>query len=87
MISLEEQIAQYDAQKAQKVPKEILDTMQKATMAMKIENIEKNALKSGDIMPNFTLKNHLQQEREFYDYLEKNTGGTKFLQGRVVPLL
>jgi peroxiredoxin len=85
MTTLKEQIAHYDAQKAQKVPKEILDTMQKATLALQIENLEENALKSGDIMPNFTLKNHLQKERKFYDYLAKTPVVLSFYRGGWCP--
>ena len=85
MISLKEQIAEYDRTKAQKVPEEILNIMEKATLALKLENLEKNALKTGDIMPNFTLINHLQVEKVFYDYLEKSPVVLSFYRGGWCP--
>ena len=57
MSTLKDAIAAYDAAKAENVPADILATMNGATVDLVAAEIDKQALKTGDSVPSFTLPN------------------------------
>ena len=58
MIQLREEIAKYDRNKAEQVPADILTVMDQATLDLRATGIENNTVKTNDIAPEFSLKNH-----------------------------
>ncbi|MDD2382700.1 MAG: peroxiredoxin-like family protein [Sulfurospirillaceae bacterium] len=57
MSRLEEKIKEYQASFRQKVPEELQKTMIQATNTLKDTRISDQALKTGDVVQNFTLQN------------------------------
>ncbi|MBD3610777.1 MAG: AhpC/TSA family protein [Gammaproteobacteria bacterium] len=56
-MTLLAKINAYEEVKKQKVPEEILNTMDRATDELKATDLENQGLKAGDIAPDFTLSN------------------------------
>ena len=69
MSDLREKIAEYDAAKAKRVPADVLQTMADATSQLEALGIVDRSLKAGDRIPDFTLPNHLGQERRISELL------------------
>jgi len=69
MGPLENAIDSYNAKKAETVPTEILHVMARSTAELKASGIEKRALKVGDPMPDFELRNQHGERRRLWDYL------------------
>jgi peroxiredoxin len=72
MANLKAAIDAYNTTKKEKVPAEILAIMDAATDALKASGIEGRALKTGDLMPNFTLPNQNGEGRTLSDYLTRS---------------
>jgi len=72
MGALTEAIDAYDAQKREKLPGEILETMAGATSELKALGIEERSLRAGDPMPDFRLPNQKGELRRFSDYLAES---------------
>ena len=69
MSTLKENIDTYNAAKQERLPAEILDTMARCTEDLKLEGIEKRALRTGDRMPDFELPNQHGEMKRLSDYL------------------
>lgn len=72
MGNLQQSIDAYNAEKAAKVPNQVLATMAGATEALKASGIENRALKTGDRMPDFELRNQHGAPRRFSDCLAQS---------------
>jgi peroxiredoxin len=72
MGDLKEQIDAYNAAKKEKVPADILATMDRCTQDLKDSGIEDRALRTGDIMPDFELPNQNGERRRLADYLAES---------------
>ena len=72
MSTLKENIDAYNAAKQERLPAEILDTMAQSTEDLKLEGIEKRALRAGDRMPDFALPNQHGETRQLSDYLSRS---------------
>ena len=72
MGALKETIAAYDAATQEKVPAEILATMDQATQELKRSGIEDRALRTSDTVPDFELPNQHGERRRLSDYLAKS---------------
>ncbi len=69
MSNLRSTIEDYQAGMRGKVPQEVLAVMASATEALKASGIENRALKTGDLMPEFTLRNQNGKSRALSSYL------------------
>ena len=72
MGALTDAIDAYNAEKSQRVPKDILETMAQATAELEASGIEGRAVQTGDRMPDFALPNQQGEQRRFFDYLEES---------------
>ncbi len=72
MGTLAEAIDQYEVQKRERVPGEILDIMARATEGLKAAGIEDRAVGAGDRLPDFELPNQHGDLRRFSDYLNES---------------
>ncbi|WP_031480129.1 peroxiredoxin-like family protein [Maridesulfovibrio frigidus] len=85
MPNLSEQIADYEVEKEKKVPKEILDVMNKATTELKSSGIEEQSLQTGRKAPAFKIKNHLGEERSLSELIESGPVVLSFYRGGWCP--
>lgn len=85
MSRLREQIAEYDAAKAQRVPADTLQTMSEATRELESMGIIDRSLKTGDRVPDFTLNNHHGEPRRLAQLLEKSVVVLSFYRGGWCP--
>jgi peroxiredoxin len=85
MSDLREKIAEYDAAKAKRVPPEVLQTMADATSQLEGLGIVDRSLKAGDRIPDFTLPNHLGQERRIGELLADSVLVLNFYRGGWCP--
>lgn len=85
MKSLKEQIADFNEEKIKRIPKDILDTMNTATIGLKAINLEENTLKTGDKTPDFSLLDHKGTNRAISDYLKESTIVLSFYRGGWCP--
>lgn len=81
MKSLKEQIAEFNVEKAKLIPQDVLATMDRATVDLKALDMEKNCLKTGDMMPEFNLPNHNGENRVMSEYLNNSTIVLSFYRG------
>jgi predicted NACHT family NTPase len=81
MKTLKEQIAEFEQEKAKKIPKNFLDTMNTSILGLKSTGIEASCLKTGDTAPNFTLINHNKEKRSLADYLKTSSVVLNFYRG------
>lgn len=72
MATLRDAIDAYNAEKAKRVPPEILAAMAGATAALKRSGIEDRAPKRGDTMPDFELPNQHGEQRRLSGYLAES---------------
>jgi len=85
MMTLKEQISQYNAEKAKRMPEEVLNTMAAVTMDLKSIGLEDNSLKIGDKIPRFNLPDHNGMDRSFSEYLGKSKIVLSFYRGGWCP--
>lgn len=85
MITLKEQISEYNAEKAKQMPEEVLNTMAAVTMDLKSMELEDNSLKVGDKIPQFNLPDHNGTDRSFSGYLDKSVVVLSFYRGGWCP--
>lgn len=85
MPNLREQIDAYDAEKATRVPAEILETMAQATRDLETAGIVDRSLKTGDRVPDFTLPNHHGEPRQLYALLQQSPVVLNFYRGGWCP--
>ena len=85
MSNLREKIAEYDAAKAKRVPPEVLQTMADATCQLEGLGIVDRSLKAGDRIPDFSLPNHLGQERHIGELLADSVLVLNFYRGGWCP--
>ena len=85
MKMLRENIAEYNEQKAKKVPPDILKTMDRATVTLQERGIADNSLRSGDRAPGFTLPNHKGDRLNLSDMLAESTVVLSFYRGGWCP--
>lgn len=85
MSDLREKIAEYDAAKAKRVPPEVLQTMADATCQLESLGIVDRSLKAGDRIPDFSLPNHLGQERRISELLADSVLVLNFYRGGWCP--
>lgn len=85
MSNLREQIAEYDAAKAERVPAEVLRTMAEATRRLESMGITDRSLKTGDRVPDFALHNHLGEERRLEQLLDESIVVLNFYRGGWCP--
>jgi peroxiredoxin len=85
MNNLEASIAEYNRQKQEKVPAEILDTMAQATVALKQSGIEDNSIKSGMKAPDFSLPNHKGESLSLSGLLADSVVVLSFYRGGWCP--
>lgn len=85
MESLQEQIQQCINAIVKDAPKEIVETMMKATADLKNSGIEDKSLKTGDLAPKFTLKNHKNEECVLTDVLSDSVVVLNFYRGGWCP--
>ncbi|MCP5298417.1 MAG: AhpC/TSA family protein [Chromatiaceae bacterium] len=85
MSNLREKIAEYDAQKAARVPGEILLQMADATARLRALGVADGSIKTGDRAPDFELPNHHGQPRRLYELLERSTVVLNFYRGGWCP--
>jgi peroxiredoxin len=83
--NLREKIAEYDAAKAKRVPPEVLQTMADATCQLEGLGIVDRSLKAGDRIPDFSLPNHLGQERRIGELLADSVLVLNFYRGGWCP--
>lgn len=69
MSLLNNALNEYKNNVKEKVPAEVWQKMIAATEALNKADLVKNALKTGDIFPDFSLKNQHGEARRFADYL------------------
>jgi len=69
---LKDEIDAYDTAKKEKVPADILVTMDQCTQDLKQSDIEDRALRTGDGMPDFDLPNQHGERRRLSDYLAES---------------
>ncbi len=72
MSSLAQKIEEYKVGFREKVPKDIQEKMLLATQKLKMKNISQNSLKTGDRLPNFSLKDGEGKEIDFGIFLKNN---------------
>jgi len=85
MSDLREKIAEYDAAKAERVPAEVLQTMAGATQQLVDLGIADRSLKTGDRVPDFTLPNHLGEQRRMSELLAQSVVVLNFYRGGWCP--
>ncbi len=85
MAALKETIARYDEQKKQKVPAEILQMMDQATLDLERAGISDHSVKSGDRVPAFCLPNHKGEMQDLNALLERGTLVLSFYRGGWCP--
>ena len=85
MSDLREKIAEYEAEKAKRVPAAVLDTMAEATCQLEGLGIVDRSLKAGDRIPDFTLPNHLGQQRRIGELLAGSVLVLNFYRGGWCP--
>jgi len=69
MDFLKSEIAAYKAAMKDKVPDGVRAIMAQCTTEIKESGIERRALKTGDMMPDFELNNQYNELRRLSDYL------------------
>lgn len=85
MTNLAEHIAEYEEQKKQRVPADILEVMDETTDELKQTGIENSAIKTGDTAPSFSLLNHLEEERSLDALLKGGPIVLSFYRGGWCP--
>ena len=85
MTTLKQEIDAYNAAKKERVPGEILATMDQCTEELKLENIEGRALSTGDTMPDFELPDQNGEMRRLSDYLAKSNVVLNIYRGGWCP--
>ena len=85
MITLKEQISEYNTEKAKQMPEEVLNTMAAVTVDLKSMSLEDNSLKVGDKIPHFNLPDHNGTDRSLSGYLEKSVVVLSFYRGGWCP--
>lgn len=81
MTTLTEQLEAVQKGAAERVPADALDTMAKATQDLKDSGIEGKALQTGEAAPDFTLRNHLNEDRQLSRMLESGPLVVSFYRG------
>lgn len=85
MTTLTEYIAAYEEEKAKRVPANILEIMDQATVDLKKSGIENIVAKAGDKAPDFSLPNHNGEERELSELLKGAPLVVSFYRGGWCP--
>jgi peroxiredoxin len=85
MKLLIDEIAEYDVQKKEQVPSDILQIMDQATKDLKSAGVENNALKTHDTAVDFSLKNHIGKSKSLKDYLDASIVILSFYRGGWCP--
>lgn len=85
MSNLTHQIAAYEEEKKQRVPKDILRVMDETTAALKESGIENVVVKEGEKAPEFSLPNHHGEERTLSGLLENGPLVMSFYRGGWCP--
>jgi len=85
MITLKEQISEYNTEKAKQMPAEILNTMAAVTVDLKSMKLEDNSLKVGEKIPQFNLPDHNGTDRSLSGYLDKSAVVLSFYRGGWCP--
>lgn len=85
MRRLEEEIAAYEEEKKQRVPETILKVMDDATTDLKQTGQEDVVVKVGEKAPEFSLPNHLGEERTLTGLLAESTLVISFYRGGWCP--
>jgi peroxiredoxin len=85
MGALKDEIDAYNAAKLEKVPADVLATMDQATEELKQSGIEDRAFKTGDTMPDFELPNQHGERRRLSDYLAKSSVVLNIYRGGWCP--
>lgn len=81
MSALSEQLDAIRAQSAERIPADTLSVMQGVTQELKESGIEDRAVKAGAKAPDFTLKNHLNEERTLSGLLDSGPVVLSFYRG------
>jgi len=82
---LREKIAEYDAEKARRVPAEVLQTMAGATAQLAAMGVADRSLRTGDQVPDFELPNHNGQPRRLSRMLRDGVVVLNFYRGGWCP--
>lgn len=85
MSKLQTSIDEYNAAKKEKMPAEVLDAMARATADLKQTGIENQALRKGDLIPDFSLPNQHGEMRRFADFLKESTVVLNIYRGGWCP--
>ena len=85
MTMLSQRIAEYEEEKAKKVPPEVLETMDRATESLRERGIDDHSLRAGDRAPEFTLPNHKGESLGLSDLLDGSTLVLSFYRGGWCP--
>ena len=85
MPTLAEQIADYDAAKAKRVPRPVLEQMAAATATLEHSGIVDRSLRAGDTAPDFTLPNHDGTPRSLRALLAEKVVVLNFYRGGWCP--
>ena len=85
MSDLREKIAEYDAEKARRVPAEVLQTMAGATAQLATMGVADRSLRTGDRVPDFELPNHNGQLRRLSQLLREGVVVLNFYRGGWCP--
>ena len=85
MPTLQAAIDEYNAAKKEQMPAEVLATMAQATAELKDTRIEGRALRAGDRMPDFSLRNQQGEMRRFADFLGDSTVVLNICRGGWCP--
>jgi peroxiredoxin len=72
MTTLKAEIDAYNAEKAKRLPAEVLATMAQATEDLLASGIEKRALRQGDRLPDFELPDQHGRLHRIHDYLQES---------------
>ncbi|CCH50123.1 Alkyl hydroperoxide reductase/ Thiol specific antioxidant/ Mal allergen (fragment) [Pseudodesulfovibrio piezophilus] len=81
MSTLTEQLAQTLKQNKKRIPETAQAVMQQAEKDLRNSGIEGSALADGEKAPQFSVKNHLNQERNLAAYLQQGPLVLSFYRG------
>ena len=84
-MNLKLELAKVDEDFIKKAPKDIIDLFRRQAKKLAYREIEKNALKVGDKLPNFELKNVIGEKIQAYDLLANGPLVITFYRGEWCP--
>jgi peroxiredoxin len=84
-MNLQEQLLEYANTSANRIPKPALEIMKSAIKQLEISTANETFLKTGFILPNVTLMNHLGAAINLYDALQKSSLVITFYRGGWCP--